>query len=84
MELSLVDIKDILKMDYLVTATLFEHEAVGFKVAINKKIRYVRVQHACINGGMIKPRCLSVGQIVVRKQFLFLKYIEEKPAAFTF
>ena len=77
-------IKDILKMDYLVTATLFEHEAVGFKVAINKKIRYVRVQHACINGGMIKPRCLSVGQIVVRKQFLFLKYIEEKPAAFTF
>ena len=45
-------------MDYLVTATLFEHEAVGFKVAINKKIRYVRT--TCMyQWGMIKPRCLS-------------------------
>ena len=61
-------------MDYLVTATLFETEVVGFKVKINKKIRFVRVQHKCIDN---RPRCLSVAQIVVRRQFMFLKHIED-------
>jgi hypothetical protein len=67
---------DILRMDYLVSANLFEQPTIGLKVSINAEIRYVRVQHVGVNG-ITQQRCLSVAQIIVRRRFLFLAYVTE-------
>ena len=65
-------------MEYLVTSDFFEEPVVGFRVKINKKVRYVRVQQAC-NKNNEYPRCLSVAQVVVLRDFKFLTYLSNLP-----
>ena len=61
-------------MEYLVTSDFFEEPVVGFRVKINKKVRYARVQQVC-NKNNEYPRCLSVAQVVVLRDFKFLTYL---------
>eukprot|EP00944_MAST-04C_sp_MAST-4C-sp1_P008595 g8595.t1 len=71
-------VEEVLKMEYLVTSDFFEEPVVGFRVKINKKVRYVRVQQAC-NKNNGYPRCLSVAQVVVLRDFKFLTYLSNLP-----
>ena len=71
-------VEEVLKMEYLVTSDFFEKPVVGFRVKINKKVRYVRVQQAC-NKNNGYPRCLSVAQVVVLRDFKFLTYLSNLP-----
>ena len=71
-------VEEVLKMEYLVTSDFFEKPVVGFRVKINKKVRYVRVQQAC-NKSNGYPRCISVAQVVVLRDFKFLAYLSNLP-----